>query len=150
MAKAKAAPAVDFSEGDSLMVDLNEVADVSFEALPRAMYPVIVAECEFSHSQSKGTAMWTLTLEVSDGEFAGRKLFSHMVWEGPGLPITKRQITRIRPDLLEGPFDPQDEDVIASMLGLDLRAKVTVRKYQGEDRNNVQDLFPGGDDDSFV
>jgi hypothetical protein len=35
------------------------------------------------------------------------------------------------------------------MLGLAVKARVTVRKYEGEDRNNVQGLFPG-DGDGFV
>ena len=146
--KEKATPAVDFSEGDSLMVDFNDVEDVSFEALPVAMYDVQIADCEFTYSQSSGNPMWTLQLEVTDGDFAGRKLFSHLVFRGAGLPITKRQLTRIAPELMEGPFNPEDDDIIASMLGKELRAKVTTRKYEGRLTNNVRDLFPnegGGD-----
>jgi len=141
MAKKETAP-VDFSEGDSLMVDFNDVEDVSFEALPVAIYPVTISDCEFTYSQSSGNPMWTLQLEVRDGEYAGRKLFSHLVFAGKGMPITKRQLMRIVPDLIATAFDPQDPDIIAQMLGLDLRAKVTVRKYEGRDTNNVRDLFP--------
>jgi hypothetical protein len=141
--------AVDFSDGDSLVVDFNTVEDTSFEALPKGMYPCQIAECEFTYSQSSGNPMWTLQLEVSEGEFAGRKLFNHLVFAGKGLGITKQNLARIKPDLLESPFDPTDEEVIASMLGLAVKARVTVRKYEGEDRNNVQGLFPG-DGDGFV
>jgi len=141
MAK-KDTPAVDFSEGDSLMVDFNNVEDVSFEAMPRGMYPCVIADCEFTMSQSSGNPMWTFTLEVSEGEYAGRKLFSHNVFAGKGLPMTKKTLSRIAPELLEGPFNPEDSEVIASMIGRDVKAKVTVRKYEGEDRNNVGDLFP--------
>ena len=149
MAKEKKA-AVDFTEGDNLMVDFNDVEDVSFEALPKAVYPCIIADCEFTHSQSSGNPMWTLQLEVSDGEYAGRKLYSHLVFAGAGLPITKRQLGRIAPDIIAQAFDPSDEDIVAQMLGLEVKAKVTVRKYQGEDRNNVADLFPGGGGDGFM
>lgn len=142
MAKKEAAAAVDFSEGDSLMVDFNSVEDVSFEALPRGMYPCVISDCEFTYSQSSGNPMWTTQLEVTDGDYAGRKLYTHMVFAGKGLPITKRQLTRIAPELLEGPFNPEDPEVIASMLGKEVKAKVSVRKYEGEDRNNVNDLFP--------
>lgn len=145
MAKEKKS-AVDLSEGDSLMVDLNDVEDVSFEALPRAMYDCQIADCEFGYSQSKGTPMWTLQLEVVEGEYAGRKLFSHMVMAGDGLPITKRQLSRVAPELLEGPFDPQDPDVVASMLGKDVRVRVTTRQYEGRTVNNVRDLFPASGD----
>lgn len=94
--------------------------------------------------------MWTLTLEVADGEYAGRKLFTHFVFAGKGLPITKRNISRIAPELLEGPFDPTDPEVQSQMEGKALRAKVTVRKYEGEDRNNVNGLFPPTEDGGFM
>lgn len=143
--------AVDFSEGDSLMVDFNNVDDVSFEALPVGIYPVTIADCEFTYSQSSGNPMWTLKLEVSEGEYAGRILFSHMVFAGKGLPMTKKSLSRIAPTLLESAFNPEDPDIIANMLGLDLKAKVTVRKYEGRDTNNVRDLFPNeGGGDSFI
>lgn len=149
--KDKAATeAVNFTEGDSLMVDFDNVEDVSFEALPVAIYPCVVADCEFTYSQSSGNPMWTLQLEVSEGEYAGRKLFCHLVFAGKGLPITKRQLSRIAPDLIASAFDPQDADVIAQMLGMDLRAKVTVRKYEGRDTNNVRDLFPAEEGGDFL
>jgi len=149
-AETTEAPGVDFTDGDSLMVDFDAVEDVSFDALPVAMYPVVIADCEFTYSQASGNPMWTLQLEVSEGEYAGRKLFSHLVFRGKGLPITKRQLTRIVPDLIANPFDPEDPDVIAQMLGLELRVKVTVRKYEGRDTNNVRDLFPAEEGDSFL
>jgi len=137
---------VDFSPGDDLTVDFGAVEDTAFEALPKGMYPCTIAECEFTYSQSKGNPMWTLQLEVSEGEYAGRKLFNHLVFAGAGLGITKQNLGRIKPELLEAPFSPDDQEVIAGMLGLAVNAKVTVRKYEGEDRNNVQGLFPGGGD----
>ncbi len=149
MAKKAAAEAVDFSPGDSLMVDLNDVEDVSFEALPKGIYPCVIAECEFSYSQSKGNPMWTLVLEVSDGDYTGRKLFSHLVFAGPGMPITKRQLQRIAPELFDGAFNPEDEDIIQSMLGRAIQAKTAPKKYEGEMRDNVRDLFAASEDTGF-
>lgn len=148
-AEVEAAP-VDFSEGDSLMVDLNNVEDVSFEAMPRAIYPCVVSNNEFTYSQNSGNPMWTLTLEVEDGEYAGRNLWSHLVFAGKGLPMTKRQLSRIAPELMDGPFDPQDEQVIGSLLGRRIRAKVAIRMFEGEKRNNVRDLYPAEEAGSFV
>jgi len=141
--------AVDFSDGDSLVVDFNEVEDTAFEALPKGMYPCVIAECEFGYSQSKGNPMWTMQLEVSEGEYAGRKLFNHLVFKGAGMGITKQNLARIAPELLESAFSPDDEEVIAAMLGKAVKAKVTVRKYEGEMRNNVNGLF-AGEGDGFV
>lgn len=142
--------AVDFSDGDSLVVDFNDVEDSSFEALPTALYPCTIADCEFTYSQNSGNPMWTLQLEVRDGEYAGRKLFSHLVFKGAGLPITKRQLGRVAPELLEAPFDPQDPDAIAMLLGKDVKAKVTVRDYENRKVNNVRDMFADDGGDSFM
>lgn len=135
--------AVDFSEGESAVIDWNDVEDSSFEALPKGIYPCVIADCEFTYSQSSGNPMWTLQLEVSEGEYAGRRLFTHLVFSSKALPITKQNLARIKPELLEGPMDPADEEVIASMLGTPVKAKVTIRKYEGEDRNNVAGLYKG-------
>ena len=149
---AEEAPApVDFSQGDSLMVDFSGTEDLGErEVLPRAFYPCVISECEFTYSQSKGTPMWTLTLEIRDGEYAGRKLYSHLVMAGKGLPFTKRTLARIAPELLESAFDPEDADIIATMLGKDVRAKVTVGTYDGEKTNSVRDLYADSGDGSFV
>ncbi len=143
------ADVVDFSEGDSLMVDLNEVEDVTFEALPRAIYPCVISECEFTFSQAKGNPMWTLVLEVSEGEYTGRKLYSHLVFQGPGLPITKRQLSRIAPELFDGPFNPEDENIIQSILGRNIKAKVTQRKFEGQWTNNVRELYAAEEGGGF-
>lgn len=147
--KGAAADAVDFSEGDSIMVDLNAVEDVSFEALPKGIYPCVIAECDFSYSQASGNPMWTLVMEVTDGDYAGRKLFSHLVFAGAGLPITKRQLSRIAPELFDSAFDPEDDDVIQGMLGKNVMAKTQPRKYEGVMRDNVRDLFGPSEDSSF-
>lgn len=137
---------IDLSQGDALVVDFNAVEDApEFEALPRGMYDVVVAECEFGHSQNSGNPMWTIQLEVEDGEYAGRRLFYHLVFGGKGMAFTKRSLARVRPDLVESPFSPEDDEIVASMLGLRARAKVTTRQYDGRTTNNVTDIFPSED-----
>lgn len=154
MAKAKAAEVdegVSFgegTEGESLVVDLNDVEDSSFEPMPKGMYECVIDSLDFVYSQNSGNPMWTWVLEVQDGEFAGRKLFFHTVFKGAGLPITKKAISRVAPELLEAPFDPQEVADSGTMIGKPLRARVDVRKYEGEMRNNVKELFAaseGGD-----
>lgn len=147
--KPKAEEAVEFEqEGDSLMVDFDNVEDSAYEALPKGRYGMVVEECEFTYSQA-GNPMWTMKLEVEEGEYAGRKLFSHMVMAGKGMPITKKQLARIAPHLLEGPFDPEDEEIIEQMVGLRVVAQVTTKKYEGEWTNNIKNLYPAEDDDDF-
>ncbi len=147
---AKAEAAVDFSEGDSLMVDLNEVEDVAFEVMPRGMYDAVISDMEFTYSQASGNPMWSLTYEVESEEYVGRKLFSHMVFQGAGLPITKRHLSRIAPELLESAFDPENDEVIQSLIGRRVCLKVNIKRYEGTNRNNVQDVLPARDGDNFV
>lgn len=143
--------AVDFSDGESLLVNWDEVEETSFEAIPRGMYDVVIAECDFSFSQAKGNPMWSMRLEVEGGEYDGRILFTHQVFAGAGLGFTKATLTRIAPELLESSLDPQDEEIMASMLGKHVRAKVTIRQYEGNNTNNVTGLYAGSDaTDDFV
>lgn len=140
---------VSVSEGASLVVDLSNVEEAGgFEAIPKGTYDVICADCEFTFSQSSGNPMWTLQWEIEDGEYAGRKLFTHWVWAGKGLPFTKAAVTAVAPHLLQGPFDPSDDEYVEGMLGVRARAKVVIKKYEGENRNNVSALLaPLGKED---
>jgi len=135
---------VDFSEGGEaggVVIDFNSVEDSTFEAMPRGMYNCVVEELNFEYSQNSGNPMWTWVLAVEDGDYAGRKLFFHTVFAGGGLPRTKKTLSRVRPQLLEGPFNPEEVAAEGSLQGMKVRARVDVRPYQGEQRNNVKDLF---------
>lgn len=160
MAKAKEAKGtqeesagVDFSDGEkseSLVINLNEVGDSTFEAIPRGMYNCVVDELSFEHSQRSGNPMWSWRLEVEDGDYAGRKLFFHTVFAGDGLSRTKKTISRVAPELLEGPFNPQEVADNGTLVGRRVKARVDIRPYEGEQRNNVKDLFPPEDGGSFM
>ncbi len=155
VSKAKEATAkpdpVSFAEGDSLTVNFDDVEESTFEALPKGIYPCIIEDCTFSYSQASGNPMWTFVLEVRDGEFAGRKLYQHLVFAGKGMGITKRILSRVAPELMETSFDSDDEEVMITLIGKEVRAKVTLGKYQGEPSNSVRDLFlDEGGDDAFM
>lgn len=153
MAKAKQAAApvvdeeVDLNEGggddnDSMVVDLNSVEDGGFELIPKGVQTCTIEELDYAISQSKGNPMWSMTLVVADGEFEGRKLFSHLVWKGPGLPMTKRAVSVIAPELFEKPFSPKQVADEGTLLGRTVRVRVGHNKYEGETRNNVKGFLP--------
>jgi len=147
MARAKQAegsgPVVGFEAGgDSAMVDLDSVEDAKFEVLPRGMYEVRVSDLTFDYSQASGNPMWTWELEVDGGDHSGRKLFFHTVFSGKGLPMTKRILQRIIPEIASKPFNPEEVANGQSIIGLTLKAKVAIKRYEGQPRNNVQDMFP--------
>ena len=126
--------AVGFEEnGEELVVDLSSVEDAGFELIPKGAYPCEITNCEFTHSQSKGTPMWAMEVTLTgDGEFSGRKLFTYMVWAGKGLPMTKRTVAQALPELLENPFKPDDEDLLEALLGRPLTVRVGVQMYRPE------------------
>ena len=149
MAKKGAGANFEEAGDESLVVDLSQV-ESGFACMPKGMYPCRVDELTFDYSQSSGNPMWSWVLEVEGGEFAGRKLFFYTVWKGDGMGITKTTLSRVKPELLEGPIDPEAVANEGSLIDLRCRCRVNIRKYEGEDRNNVQGLFAASDDDSFA
>ncbi len=145
--------AVDFEggENESVIVDLSAVdEDAGYEIIPRAKYPVTIAAAEYAHSQRSGKPMWTLQLEIEGGEYAGRILFHHVSFSEKALPRTKKTISRIIPELLEGPFEPEEIADDGKLLGIRCIAVVTITRYEGQNRNNVKELLEAGDGDEFV
>lgn len=161
MAKAKAKAkeedeGVNIDDGDSseggCVVDFSKVDEVTeFEAIPRGKYPCVVDSLEFDYSQSKGNPMWTWTLEVEDGEFAGRKLFFHSTFHEKGLPFAKKTLAAVAPHLLEKPFDAEVVADSGDLVGLRVTADVIQKKFEGRMRNNVRNLTAAsGSAESFV
>ena len=138
------------NEDGGLVVDLGGVDDDGgFEAIPRAIYNCTILNLTFEHSQRSGNPMWTWELEVADGEYAGRHLFTHTTFNEGGLPRTKRAIARVMPELLEKPFDPEEVANSGVMLGKALRARVDIKPYEGRKTNNVRDILAPEDGDGF-
>lgn len=132
----------DAGTGESVVVDFGGVEDVGFDALPKGFYNVEVDELDFTYSQNGGNPMWSWKLRVIDGEFADRILFYHSVFAGKGLPFTKKALMKAIPDIAGAPFNPEEVANSGALIGRQFRARVDVRPYEGEQRNNVKGLFP--------
>ncbi len=153
MAKNKEASSFEdddtFEGGDgSVMVDLSNVEDSGFELLPKGIYPCTIESCEYGLSQNSGQPMWTMKLNITEGDYEGRKLFTHLSFSPKALPMTKKSLAAIAPELLSGPFNP--ETVASDMEGKSVRAEVKIEKYDGEDRNRVKNLKAAGGVDAFM
>lgn len=135
------------------MIDLSTVGDeVGFTPLPRGIYPAIVSDLTYGLSQASGNPMWTWVFEVSDGEFAGRKLFFHTPFTEAMMPRVKKVISRVAPELLNGPFNPEAVANDGILLGKACRIRVDIKPYEGVARNNVRDVLPPeeGSDGDFL
>ena len=140
----------DGAEGDDPVINLEEVEESGeYTPMPRGTYNCEVANVEYGFSQSSGNPMWTVTLDVMDDGYEGRKLFTHLVWAGKGLPRTKQACAQIFheqiPDLSQ--VRPRALAESGELVGVRCRARVNIRLYEGQKRNNVQNLMAPSDDD---
>lgn len=155
MGDAGSGATFDDSGDEDIIIDMSGVDENAggFQCMPRGMYDFIVGDLVYGKS-SKGNLMWTWTLEVTSEGFENRKLFFHTVLSNEQLPRLKKILQRIAPELLQGPFNAREIAEQGTMIGKAGRARVDVRKYEGEDRNNVKDILaPSADDangDSFL
>lgn len=142
-----------FNEDDGT-VDLSGVDEsVKFETMPRGKYPVILDSLEYKISESAGNPMWAWEMLITgDGEYAGRRLFYHTVFQGkPGaLARTKRAIQIIAPQYAEVKFNAEEVADSGELVGAEFVAQVDIRTYNKERVNNVKDIHPASGGDDFL
>ena len=136
---------------DALTINMDEVAAQSFEVIPNGTYPVIIDKCEYSLSKSSGSPMWSVQMTITDGDFAKRKLFTHISFSEGALPGSKAAIQKIAPGLLSSAFNPKEIAANGELVGLEARVKTKIETYKGEDRTKVsQWLAPSVGADGFT
>ena len=129
----------------SRSVNLGATPDQAFEVIPKGVYPFEVVDNEYEISQN-GNPMWSISLEVRGGEHDGHKLRTWWTWTERAMPMVKMNAKVLAPELLDmGEFDPEDDDIVQSLIGRRAAAQVQVRRHH-EDRdrqvNNVRRILP--------
>ena len=138
---------IDVSDGDGGLVDFTNVDAATYELLIPSKYPAVITEIEFKYSASSGQPMWAMVLEVNGGDYDGRKLFFNMSFSAKALSFTKVTLENIAPELLEGPFEPDDPEVYSQFENMDVLAHVVYGKYNGEKTNNTKQLYLASEGD---
>jgi hypothetical protein len=136
------------SVADDSVIDLTEVQQPKFEILPPGVYDAVVDDVEFTHSQSSGNPMLTWTLRVSLDDGRERTLFYHTTLTETGLPRLKRAVEAIAPDADLSAFRPREASGL--LAGRPCRIKIKNRMYDGQQRNNVNDILPPENSDGFM
>lgn len=139
-------------EGENMTLDLSNVSEdlPKFEPMPPGVYPAIVENVEFGPAKSSGAPMLTWTFRIVDPQYENRKLFFYNVLNKDfGINMLKRALVRICPDVDMSNFSPKAFAENGEALGLPCRVKVRVRPYQGEKRNEVQDILPAESAEGF-
>jgi len=141
---------------DGFTVDLStdDETKSGFPVMPRGIYPSVIDDCTFGLSQASQNPMWTITFEIESGDYAGQKLFFHLPFTPKMRSRIKRFLVRVAPELANTPFDPKGVADSGELSGKRAKVRVDIRKYEGEDRNNVRDVLPpdaeGGEGASFL
>lgn len=149
------------SEDDvnGMVFNLDGVEEkTSFELLPKGTYNAVIDSFEFGNS-AKGNPMITAIYEVTDAEFANRKLYDWMVLKGDGsefgLAKLKKFLVRVCPEVSITSFNPQAFADSGQAIGRECRitVKITTQKsgdYKGEKRNNIGDVLAPDNSGSFM
>lgn len=148
MAKAKAKKDASFesNDDDSLLINLEEVQEQSRDIVPKGTYDVTIDTCEYKLSQSSGKPMWNFQLTITDGEYAGRKLFTILSFSEKALPGTKGVLARIKPDLISSSFNPKAIAESGELVGLSARVKTKIEMYNGEEKTSVASWLAASSD----
>ena len=122
----------------AISLNLAGVQARSFEALPEGKYLVEVLEVKPKTAASSGAPMLAWVFRVLEEDYAGRQLFTNTVltdvslWKLKGFLIALGYTEEELAGELE--LDPDE------LTGLQAIARVKVRDYNGEARNDVASL----------
>lgn len=131
-------------ENSNLTLNLENASDElpKIEPLPPGIYDCIFENVEFIPVNNSGNPMLTFQLKVIDERYENRMLFYHTVLnKDSGLTRLKQLLVRCAPDVDLRNFNPQKFADEGEILGFACRAKVNVRPYKGEKRNNVTEIL---------
>lgn len=145
MAKKKADASFDDGE-ESLLINLEEVKAQTFEAIPKGTYDVAIESAEYKLSASSGKPMWNLQLTITEGEFAGRKIFTILSFSEKALPGTKAAIARINPELISTDFNPKAIAESGDLVGLTARVKTKIEMYNDQEQTRVAQWLAASSD----
>lgn len=150
MAKGKKQDDSFESGEESLLINLEEVQAQTFEVIPKGTYDVVIESAEYKLSQSSGKPMWNLQLTITEGEFAGRKIFTILSFSEKALPGTKAAINRIDSSLISASFNPKAIAENGDLVGKPARVKTKIEQYEGNDQTRVAGWLAATASDGFA
>lgn len=127
---------------------LNDAGDGggTYDPLPDGDYDFIVKEAEVK-TASTGRTMYAVKTAVQGGPHNGRFVWHNFVVtpENPtalGWFFKNMNVLGLNAEYFK--TDPADHQVAAALVGRAFRGQVAVRKWQGQDRNEIKAFFPAG------
>lgn len=121
-----------------ITIDATEAT--SFEPVPNGTYDVKVSQIKDVKTSAKGTPYFSVGFEITDGDYAGRWVWSNYMLAGKGTGITLDFLNKALGEEFsseDGSFDFDDED----LLGSELQIVTELETYEGEERANVKRIL---------
>jgi hypothetical protein len=121
---------------------VQEAGDISgdFEVLPAADYDLEVVKAEPKQARS-GKLMYSCMYKVISGPSKGRTLFDQLVLTTDNPNALRMFFVKMAAIGIDKGFfaqNPSDQQVAEQLVGKQFRAQVGIRKYNGEDKNEVK------------
>jgi hypothetical protein len=123
---------------------MDAAGDSDFAPIPQGDYDVKIISSEATKS-STDKPMWKLTCEVESGPHQNRRIWTQqtLTVENPNaLNVFFRQMAAAG---LTGDFfktKPSNQQIADALLGRRFRARVAIRAYMGQDRNEIKNWAP--------
>lgn len=116
-------------------IDFNAASEL--DVIAKGDYPAVFDSYEMAEGEKGPYAACVFRISDADEEYAGRKLYRNMSFSAQSLWNAKKTIRNMG---YSGNLDGvvEIEDVLNECLGQDCRIRVGVKKYEGQDRNEVK------------
>lgn len=127
---------------EDLLNDAGGAGD-SFEPIPSGDYDFEIAQADATQTQNSKT-MYKVRCKVESGPHAGRLVFHNFVVspENPNaLAMFFRQMNVLGLNRDFFSSNPSDHNVAEQLVGKRFRGQVTIKQWQGQDRNEIKQFF---------
>ena len=137
---------------ENLVLNLSDIDETAggFEVMPKGEYEAIVDECEYGPSKA-GSPMLTWKFKVTDAPYEKRTLFWYTVLDQTfGVAALKKALIALGVDIDLTSFNPQTFADEGEAIGMPIKVKVGIQKYEGEKRNTVKSVSASAEGNSYM
>jgi len=129
-------------------INFTEVQSQSFEAIPAGMYWLKITDATETATKNEGKLPagteginWEFTVQA--GKFENRKLWTNHWLHPRTLGMLKDMMAKLTDDegelvYKDGELDTELDFDNSELFGYNIVAKVAVRQYEGDDRNDIK------------
>lgn len=116
--------------------------------VPVGEYLVRVTDAQVTNASTTGAPMIKTVVKLQDGPYAGRVITTNLVFTFGNPQAMKMLLRRLRALGISAEWlaetNAKVDDIAREILGRTVLAKVSSRKWQGEDRNDIEMFLESG------